>query len=133
MGAVRIPSLGISRTTRKPGVSRSMRNAVIPSTPLDGSVVAKQRKRSAIGPPVIQTLRPFRTQRSPRRSARVVMLKMSEPASGSLAPLAPKLRPSHRPGRYSPSGPRCRRPRIGIVIVQSEALRAKISPVSGQP
>ena len=110
-----------------------MRNAVIPSTPLDGSVVAKQRKRSAIGPPVIQTLRPFRTQRSPRRSARVVMLKMSEPASGSLAPLAPKLRPSHRPGRYRAFWASVPKARIGIVIVQSEAFSAKISPVSGQP
>ena len=64
-----------------------------------GSVVAKQRNRSAIGPPVIQTLRPLSTQRSPRRSARVCMLKMSEPASGSLAPLAPKSVPSHRPGQ----------------------------------
>ena len=68
--------------------------------PLDGSVVAKQRNRSATGPAVIQVLRPLRIQRSPRRSARVRMAKMSEPASGSLAPLAPSRLPSHRPGRY---------------------------------
>ena len=61
------------------------------------------------------------------------MLKMSEPASGSLAPLAPKLRPSQRRGRYRVFCASVPKVRIGIVIVQSEALRAKISPVSGQP
>ena len=102
MGAVCIPSLGISRTTRNPGVSRSTRNAVMPRMPLDGSVLAKQRNRSAIGPAVIQVLRPFRTQPSPWRSARVCHAEDSEPASGSLAALAPSSRPSHRPGRYAP-------------------------------
>ena len=112
---------------------RSIRKAVMPSTPLVGSVVAKQRKRSATGPPVIHTLRPFKTQRSPLRSARVFMLKMSEPASGSLAPLAPKLRPSHRAGKVASLLGVGAEMTIGIVIVQSDALRAKIRPVSGQP
>ena len=99
MGTVRIPSLVISRMTRNPGVSRSMRNAEIPRMPLDGSVLAKQRNNSAFGPAVIQVFRPFRTQPSPRRSARVVIAKMSEPASGSLAPLAPRTVPAQRPGK----------------------------------
>ena len=100
----------------------------MPRTPLLGSVVAKQRKTSATGPPVIQTLRPLSTQRSLLRSARVFMLKMSEPASGSLAPLAPKWRPSTSGGRnrfFWASSPNMR---IGIVIVQSDAFSENKQP-----
>ena len=71
----------------------------MPSTPLEGSVLAKQTTRSAMAPLVIQVLRPFKIQPSPCRTARVSMPKISEPAPGSLAALAPRSRPSHRPGR----------------------------------
>ena len=40
IGTVRTPSLGISRTTRKPGVSRGTMKALMPMSPLLGSVVA---------------------------------------------------------------------------------------------
>ena len=72
---------------------------MIPSTPLDGSVLAKQTTRSAIAPLVIQVFCPFKIQPSRRRSARVCMLKISEPASGSLAALAPRILPLQRPGK----------------------------------
>ena len=61
------------------------------------------------------------------------MLKMSDPASGSLAPLAPTSEPSQSFGsqrRFWSSVPYRR---IGIVFVQVDALMAKISAVSGQP
>ena len=48
IGAVRNPRFSIVPATLKSGVSRSTRNAVIPSTPLEGSVLAKQTTRSAI-------------------------------------------------------------------------------------
>ena len=82
---------------------------------------------------MIQVLRPFSTHPSPRRSARVCMPKMSEPASGSLAPLAPNKRPSQSPRKYRLFWASVPKARIGIVTVQSEALIAKINPLSGQP
>ena len=96
-------------------------------------MVAKTTKTSATGPPVIQIFRPLRTQQSPSRVARVVMLKMSEPAAGSLAALAPKRLPSQRPGSQRRRWSSVPNLRIGIVTVQSEAFSAKTSPVSGQP
>ena len=61
------------------------------------------------------------------------MLKMSEPASASLAPLAPTSVPSQRPGRYRRFWSSVPYRRIGIELVQSEAFIAKIRPLSGQP
>ena len=49
---------------------------------------------------MIQVLRPFKIQPSRCRSARVCIEKISEPASGSLAALAPSRLPSQSPGRY---------------------------------
>ena len=106
---------------------------MIPSTPFEGSVLARHTKMSAIRALVIQVLRPFKIQPSSCRSARVCIEKMSEPASGSLAALAPSRLPSHSPGRYRRFCARVPKARIDIVVVQSEAPVAKTSPVSRQP
>ncbi len=58
---------------------------------------------------------------------------MSEPASASLAPLAPTSVPSQRAGRNRRFCSVEPWSRIGIATVQSAALMAKISPLSLQP
>ena len=52
--------------------------------PRSAEVFAATVSTSATGALVTQVLPPLRTQRSPRRSARVVMLATSEPALGSV-------------------------------------------------
>ena len=53
--------------------------------PRSPEVLAATVSRSATGALVTQVLVPRSTQRSPRRSARVVMLATSEPALGSVS------------------------------------------------
>jgi hypothetical protein len=59
------------RLTEKPGVLVSTRKAVTPSARSAGSTVANTITTFAMGALVMNILRPFSTQRSPRRSARV--------------------------------------------------------------
>ena len=61
------------------------------------------------------------------------MPKMSEPAPGSLAPLAPISVPSHNPGRYLSICSGVPYLRIGIELVHKWALIENSSPWSRQP
>jgi hypothetical protein len=47
---------------------------------------------------VMNCLAPSMTHSPPSRTARVLVLPASEPASGSVSPKAPSLRPAHRSG-----------------------------------
>src|SRR5690606_25478014 len=61
----------------------------IPFEPAEGSVLAQTTMTPATSPLVIHCLAPLRTQRSPRRSAVVVIAAGSEPACGSERAKAP--------------------------------------------
>ena len=64
------------------------------------AVRASRRIRLACWALVVQTFRPFTTQRSPFFSARVVMREVSVPALGSVTPKAITVSPLTIPGRY---------------------------------
>ena len=87
--------IGMRRTMRQPGWSRSNMNAVSPrrgSSP----VFATRMKCCAVSAPVMNHLRPCTIQRSPRRSARVSIIAGSEPlpGCGSVIANAERTRPS---------------------------------------
>jgi hypothetical protein len=69
--------------TAKPGNPGSTRNAVMPRAPLPGSTVANSVITPACDPFEHQSFVPFRTYRSPRRTAVVRSEAASDPASGS--------------------------------------------------
>ena len=74
-------------------MSRSTRKQVTPpSAPLSGSVTAKTMTKSASLPPVMNVFSPLITQSPPSLTARVLMLRASEPAPGSV--IAKQLRRS---------------------------------------
>jgi hypothetical protein len=66
-----------------PGVSRSTTNALIPRWPRSGSVLANTTYRSETPAFVIHDFVPRSTYESPSRTARVLRLATSLPASGS--------------------------------------------------
>ena len=65
-----------------------------------GDVRARSRIRVACWALVVQTFRPFTTQRSPCFSARVWMREVSVPALGSVTPNAITVSPLAIRGRY---------------------------------
>jgi hypothetical protein len=66
-------------------MSRSTRKHVMPpSEPFSGSVTANTITKSASLPPVMKIFSPLMIQSSPSRTARVLMLRASEPAPGSV-------------------------------------------------
>jgi hypothetical protein len=80
--AVRIVRIGVAV---KPGVPRSTMKHEMPARPRRGSVRANTTPQGASCAREMKTLRPLRTQRSPRRSARVWMAPAgSEPPDGSV-------------------------------------------------
>jgi hypothetical protein len=90
----RSPIFSSCRPTESPGLPPSTRKAVMPRLPAPMSVRAQTMITPARSPLVIHCFVPFSTQRSPRRSARVVMELGSLPAWGSERPNAPA---SHSP------------------------------------
>ena len=79
----RIPIFSSCRPTCIPGVPPSTRKAVMPFFPAATSLRAQTMTTPARSPLVIHCLVPFRTQASPRLSARVVIEFGSLPAWGS--------------------------------------------------
>ena len=76
------PMIGMRRTMRQPGWSRSNRNAVSPLR-LSSEVFASSRKCCATPAPVMNHLRPRINHLSPFRSAVVSIMPGSEPAPGA--------------------------------------------------
>ena len=68
--------------------------------PRSAEVFAATVRTSATGALVTQVLPPRSTQRSPRRSARVVMLATSEPAPGSVSAKVATRSPRSAGTRY---------------------------------
>ena len=85
----RMPSLSSFFPFPNPFQPDSTRKAVIPRYPLDRSTFAKMRKISASSPFVIQSLDPFRTQRSPFLAAVVARANASDPEPASESAYAP--------------------------------------------
>ena len=133
MGTVRIPSLGISRTTRNPGVSRSTRNAEIPRIPLDGSVAREAEEQvgdrpggdpglaAVQDPSVAPTL-------GPGLHAEDVRARLG--LAGAVGPEQAAVAEAGQIPTLLVLGAELT---IGIVTVQSAAFRAKIRPESAQP
>ncbi len=85
----RMPSLSSFFPFPNPFQPDSTRKAVIPRYPFDRSTFAKMRKISASSPFVIQSLDPFRTQRSPFLAAVVARANASDPEPASESAYAP--------------------------------------------
>ena len=98
-GRPRSPMVGSRRPITSPGVSsRIARNPPMPSSsPCSSNTRANTRWSLDTPPPVIQCFLPFRTYRSPRRSARVVIIEAALPAPGSVMQMAGLSPSSTRP------------------------------------
>ena len=95
------PSFSISRTAIRDR-SNSAKKSVSPRRGARGSRGAVRASRSvwvASRAFVFQTLRPLRTKRSPRRSARVSIREVSVPAFGSVTPKDSTISPVAIRGR----------------------------------
>ncbi len=119
--------------TRSPGVPRSTRKAVRPKAPRAGSSVARTMSMSATGALVMNILLPAKIYVSPRFVARVWRLKMSEPASRSLAASAPIHSPLVSRGRYASFCSSVPNAASGFTQPQRCALSAKLNPLSRLP
>jgi hypothetical protein len=76
-------------------MSRSTRKQVTPPfAPFSGSVTANTITKSASLPPVMKTFSPLMIQSLPSRTARVRMLRASEPAPGSVIAKQDRRSPS---------------------------------------
>ena len=89
----RIPSLCSSRSSFRPGLSRSTMNDLIAARPTERSSEAQTTIRSARSPEVTKIFSPLRTYSSPSSSAVVRIAAESEPASGSVIAIAAHLPP----------------------------------------
>ena len=88
-----MPSLCSSRSSFRPGLSRSTMNDLIAARPTERSSVAQTTIRSARSPEVTKIFSPLRTYSSPSSSAVVRIAAESEPASGSVIAIAAHLPP----------------------------------------
>ena len=86
--------------TENPGASFSTMNALMPKCLASLLVLAKTTVTSAIGPLVMNILAPFRMYVSPFLTAVVWIEAASEPALGSVRPMAPIHSPVASLGRY---------------------------------
>ena len=93
MSDARIPSLCSSRSSFRPGLSRSTTNDLIAARPIERSSVAQTTIRSARSPEVTKIFSPLSTYSSPSSSAVVRIEAESEPASGSVIAIAAHLPP----------------------------------------
>jgi hypothetical protein len=94
----RTPSFSSFLPVRKPGVSRSRTKAVRPFCFLSGEVDARTTKIEPTPPWVMKVFEPFRIQRSPFFTARVLAAPASEPEAGSVRAQAPSAWPVARRG-----------------------------------
>ena len=100
MSDERTPSLSSFLPGRKPGVPRSITNALMPFLPLLLSVTAITTAVSATLPLVMNVLEPFSTQWSPSFTATVLVPPASEPALFSVRPQQPTFSPFASGVRY---------------------------------
>ena len=89
----RIPSLCSSRSSFRPGLSRSTTNDLIAPRPCLRSSVAHTTISSARSPVVTKIFSPLSTYSSPSSMAVVRIAAESEPASGSVIAIAAHLPP----------------------------------------